>query len=90
MFRCSEASHLHGVPWFNKGADQVQVSGRFLDLLSLADGLVAGEQTPATSSEVGQHVSSSVREFLHESNHLHGDRPWPRSHTHPAHPDQTG
>lgn len=34
---------LHGVPWFNEGADQVQVFHRFFDLLSPAAGLVAGE-----------------------------------------------
>lgn len=34
---------LHGVPWFNEGADQVQMFHRFFDLLSPAAGLVAGE-----------------------------------------------
>lgn len=38
-----QVTDLHGVPWFNKGADQVQVFHRFFDLLSPAAGLVAGE-----------------------------------------------
>lgn len=48
-------SDLHGVPRLYRGVNEVQTFGRFFDGLGLAAGLVAGEQTPTTGSEVGQH-----------------------------------
>ena len=48
-------SDLHGAPWLQKAVGEVQIVGRFDDGLSPAAVLVAGEQTPATGSQVGQH-----------------------------------
>jgi len=66
--RVNSSSDLHRVPWFDKRVAQVQAVGRFLDLSRL----VAGEQTPATSSEVGQHGRSAFA-FHHQFVYLYGD-----------------
>lgn len=72
-------SDRHGAPWFETGVGQIHVVTRVFDGLYLTSRLVAGEQTPAPGSQVGQHDHWTMAKVIQQP-----ARRWPSSskHTH--------